>query len=223
MESRYIEESIDINKWAKEITENILATVGCGEDIEYFGNNVAVCNEDYIDIHENVTGSDIIEFLNHYTPFCRWCLIGWPIFQWGISKRELNEWLPTESDLLASKVRYNLSFVRELVDSNQFENAMTLIRSVEKELKEPPIEPKWNYLTAFCQHNLQINLHDAINRYNVALEHGYYEFWVRYNRGSLHAQLGNIEQARADLLRAVELNPAHEGAKHVLQQMLQRI
>ena len=68
-------------------------------------------------------------------------------------------------------------------------------------------------------HNLQTNLIEALNRYDLALEYGFDEFWVRYNRGSLHAQLGNIEEARTDLERATELNPEHKDASEILRQL----
>lgn len=65
---------------------------------EYFKKKIPVCDKDYIDIHEDVSGSDIWELLNHPTPFCRWCLVEWPNFEWGISKRKLSEWIPTGPD-----------------------------------------------------------------------------------------------------------------------------
>jgi tetratricopeptide (TPR) repeat protein len=49
------------------------------------------------------------------------------------------------------------------------------------------------------------------------------EFWLRYNRGSLYMELGNFEQARLDLERAVELNPEHSDARRRLEELSQRI
>lgn len=54
---------------------------------------------------------------------------------------------------------------------------------------------------------------DALPKYDKALALGYAEFWVRYNRGCTLASLGETGRARLDLQRAVELDPAHAGAK----------
>jgi tetratricopeptide (TPR) repeat protein len=71
------------------------------------------------------------------------------------------------------------------------------------------------YLTAYCLHMSNIDLTRALHNYNLALEEGFPEFWVFFNRGDLYMRLGDIEAARIDLDRAVALDPKHEGAKQL--------
>jgi tetratricopeptide (TPR) repeat protein len=74
-------------------------------------------------------------------------------------------------------------------------------------------QAKINYLIAYCLHSSNIDFKRALDNYDLALENGFDEFWVLYNRGALYMQLGDIEAARIDLDRAVSLDPSHEGAK----------
>jgi tetratricopeptide (TPR) repeat protein len=74
-------------------------------------------------------------------------------------------------------------------------------------------EAKIYYLIGYCLHSSSIDLKRALDNYNLALKNGFDEFWVVYNRGVLHMELGDIEAARIDLDRAVYLKPTHEGAK----------
>jgi Flp pilus assembly protein TadD len=82
-----------------------------------------------------------------------------------------------------------------------------------------PKDSELNYLFALCLHIQNKDLELAMKHYNLALQYGYDEFWVKYNRGSLYAQLGNTEEAKADLMRAVELKPEHQGPQQVLQHL----
>jgi|GEM_PF-6317146 len=56
----------------------------------------------------------------------------------------------------------------------------------------------------------------AIEYYELSLKSGFAEFWVRYNRGSLLLDLGRLEEARVDLMRAHELDPSHKGVQQQL-------
>ena len=109
--------------------------------------------------------------------------------------------------------------LRRLVAMQQFEEAMSLVRSVELLMSYPSKDAEWNYNSAFCMHNLRIRLQEAIHRYDLALQYGFDEFWVRYNRGVLHSKLENIDQARTDLMCAIELKPDHDGAREVLRSL----
>ena len=61
---------------------------------DYFSKNIPVDKCDYLDIHnENISGDDILDFLNKPIPMCRWCLEKRPVFDWGISKKEMEEWI----------------------------------------------------------------------------------------------------------------------------------
>jgi tetratricopeptide (TPR) repeat protein len=77
------------------------------------------------------------------------------------------------------------------------------------------LQAKICFLIAYCLHSSNIDLRRAIDNYNLSLQNGYDEFWVVYNRGVLHMELGDIEAARNDLDRAASLNPSHQGAKQL--------
>lgn len=111
-----------------------------------------------------------------------------------------------------------LSALRELVNNQELATAARFLERLPEENWYYP-DPEWNYLVAFCLHVQMRDLEKALRCYNLALKHGFDEFWVRYNRGALYAELGDVEQARSDLKRAVALNPDHEGARQVLQQL----
>jgi MoaA/NifB/PqqE/SkfB family radical SAM enzyme len=62
---------------------------------EYFGKQLEVTKNDYIDIHQAQSWSEILSFLKGPYDFCRYCATrnmqyGIP---WGISKKELSEWI----------------------------------------------------------------------------------------------------------------------------------
>ena len=129
---------------------------------------------------------------------------------------ELNPDHGAAMKLLKSTV---INKLKNLQNKNELQNAITFIDQTEQKRPELTKDDDWNYLSALCLHKLGINMEEAIRRYDLALEQGFDEFWVKYNRGSLYAKLGNTEQAKEDLMRAVELKPEHQGVRQVLQHL----
>ena len=62
---------------------------------KYFQRNIPVTEADSINIHDNVSGTDIVNFLESPKPICSFCLVKWPAFKWGISKKRQSEWTLT--------------------------------------------------------------------------------------------------------------------------------
>ncbi|MDR0551496.1 MAG: 4Fe-4S cluster-binding domain-containing protein [Spirochaetaceae bacterium] len=62
---------------------------------EYFNQSLAVREEDYVDIYKIKNIKEIIDFLEKPFPFCRYCKPQDIQFAqaWGISKKEINEWV----------------------------------------------------------------------------------------------------------------------------------
>jgi hypothetical protein len=62
---------------------------------KYFGTNFDVSENDYIDIYKVKNMDEIFRFLCKPVPFCRFCNIDGKItdLEWGISKREITEWV----------------------------------------------------------------------------------------------------------------------------------
>jgi len=62
---------------------------------EYFKQNLAITDEDYVDIYKVNSKKEIINFLEKPFPFCRYCKTSETKFaqRWGISKNEITEWI----------------------------------------------------------------------------------------------------------------------------------
>ena len=102
---------------------------------------------------------------------------------------------------------------KSFVNGGAYREALPIL---DKLLSNKPQEPEWNYYKAFCSHCLGENLQEAIKHYNIALDSGFDEFWVRYNRGTLFRQLGDMDKAFVDLRRAVDVDSTHEVAHKIL-------
>jgi len=75
------------------------------------------------------------------------------------------------------------------------------------------------YSYAFSLSVAGIDREKALTHYTKALELGYPEFWVRYNRGATYFAMGRNAEARADLERACALEPKHADAKRMLDKV----
>jgi len=66
----------------------------------YFGQNIPLTDEDGIDIYKAESGQEILEFLRHPIPFCRYCDLRTRIkgLPWRQSGREITEWFLTEGE-----------------------------------------------------------------------------------------------------------------------------
>ncbi len=102
---------------------------------------------------------------------------------------------------------------KSFVDAGEYRKALPIL---DKLLISNPQEPEWNYYKAFCLQHIRQDLNEAVKHYTKALEYGYKEFWVRYNRGALFKKLGHLEIAYIDLGQAVALDPTHEDAYKIL-------
>jgi hypothetical protein len=60
----------------------------------YFGKNLQVSDDDFIDIYKAENLNEILEFLNKPIPFCRYC--NWQGIEtrlpWHTSKKDISEW-----------------------------------------------------------------------------------------------------------------------------------
>lgn len=106
--------------------------------------------------------------------------------------------------------------VRTLVDSGNYSGALVFLTDL---LQTEAEDPEWNYLAGYCWHALGGEQDKALRCYDLALQHGFEEFWVRFNRGSLLWSMGRRDSALVDLQRAAELQPNHKGPQEVLQQI----
>ena len=62
---------------------------------KYFNQNLAIGENDYVDIYRINSKEEIIDFLEKPFPFCRYCITSHTQFaqRWGISKKEITEWI----------------------------------------------------------------------------------------------------------------------------------
>ena len=103
--------------------------------------------------------------------------------------------------------------VNTFVENALYQDA-TLI--LEQLLNQVPANPIWNYLYALCLHQIRKDSTKALHHYNSALENGYDEFWVKYNRGLLLVEIGEKQAALADLERALTLKPDDKDTREIL-------
>lgn len=71
-----------------------------------------------------------------------------------------------------------------------------------------------NYLYALAVQKEDAD--EAIQHYGIALQKGFSEFWVRYNRAAAFLSKGELRKAKEDIERARQLNPEHSGVKQYL-------
>jgi len=67
---------------------------------EYFNRNIHTSKNDYINIFADIAPSDIIEFTNHPTPMCKWCITRRSYMKWDKSKKKINEWIGNDEDFI---------------------------------------------------------------------------------------------------------------------------
>ncbi|MDQ6862665.1 MAG: sulfotransferase domain-containing protein [Thermoproteota archaeon] len=90
---------------------------------------------------------------------------------------------------------------------------------IDKLLSNKPDNPHWNYYKAFCLQCIGKDLQEAVKHYSIALENGFGEFWVRYNRGALFRNVGDIDKAYIDMHKALSINPTHQLARDLLEEI----
>lgn len=60
---------------------------------KHFHLELPICDKDSINIHsEDITGKEILRFLENPIPWCRFCTTEWPTLDWGQSNRTIDEW-----------------------------------------------------------------------------------------------------------------------------------
>jgi tetratricopeptide (TPR) repeat protein len=99
------------------------------------------------------------------------------------------------------------------IETNQLESAICVLESL---LASNPTHPRWNYYYAFCLHRLKKYPNKALEYYNLALENGFDEYWVRYNRSSLLASINMLEEALIDIRQATQIKSTR-GASALLE------
>lgn len=95
-----------------------------------------------------------------------------------------------------------ITIVRELMSKGDWEKVIeTLIIIMEMTEKNAEL----SYCYAFSMHQIGNDINSAINFYNLSLENGFDEFWVRYNRGHCFLLQGKKTKAVDDWRCAMKL------------------
>lgn len=76
---------------------------------------------------------------------------------------------------------------RIFIETNQFRRTLPILDRI---IVLAPHNARWNYYYALSLHMLKKDMQKALHYYNVALDNGFEEFWVKYNRGSLLYDFG---------------------------------
>lgn len=65
-------------------------------------------------------------------------------------------------------------------------------------------------------------LKKALHHYNLALDNGFDEYWVKYNRGSLLGDLGQIDAALADVEALQKIRPGDQDVLVIRERILSK-
>lgn len=62
---------------------------------KFFNLNLNVCEQDYVDIHAEISGEEVLRKLAKAIPFCRYCNFGGEkkAMEWGRTEKKIEEWL----------------------------------------------------------------------------------------------------------------------------------
>lgn len=138
-------------------------------------------------------------------------------------KTEWNQYLQLRRELSASNQVNNLIDEWALyifIETNQFKHTLPIL---DRFIVLAPNNARWNYYYALSLHMLKKDMQKALHYYNVAFDNGFEEYWIRYNRGMLLRELGDLDNARIDLQQAATLNPEDKIAQKMLCEIQQSI
>jgi len=72
---------------------------------DYFSKHIPVTEKDYINIHEDVSPADIMNFVNQSIPMCKWCISKRPFAKWARSGKDINEWIGVNEKFIKHFIR----------------------------------------------------------------------------------------------------------------------
>lgn len=115
---------------------------------------------------------------------------------------------------------YSIGSVRRQVQRGDYGEALRMLRVLES---AGSLDAEAQYLMALSLHMHHAAIFGSLDYYERALQDGFDEFWIRYNRGTFYSNAGALDLALRDLERASSLDPCHEGAKEELRRVIGRL
>jgi organic radical activating enzyme len=67
---------------------------------DYFNESIYATENDSINLFEEVHPADILKFMDCQIPMCRWCLTKRRYEEWGLSAKDIHEWIGPEADVI---------------------------------------------------------------------------------------------------------------------------
>lgn len=104
--------------------------------------------------------------------------------------------------------------VRKMIDQGAMEEAE---KALHDNVTKDCCLAEENYLYAFAIQKK--NVEEAVKHYDIALQKGFSEFWVRYNKAATLISAGHRDEARDDLLAAYRLDQNHEGVLFYMHEL----
>jgi FkbM family methyltransferase len=108
--------------------------------------------------------------------------------------------------------------IQNAIENNEFEKT----KQLKDLLKRIPSHARMNYLYALSLHLQNKDLKKALHHYNLALDNGFDEYWVKYNRSSLLGDLGQVDAAMADVEALQKLKPGDQDAITIRERILSK-
>jgi FkbM family methyltransferase len=136
------------------------------------------------------------------------------------SKKLQNEGLLKKSLTQATEEIMNsaINKIQKAIENNDFGKTNHL----KELLKREPGHARLNYLYALSLHLQNKDLKKALYHYRVALDNGFDEYWVRYNRSSLLGDLGQVEAALSDVEILQRLRPGDQAVVTIRERIISK-
>jgi FkbM family methyltransferase len=135
----------------------------------------------------------------------------------GLLKKSLTQ-AAEETMNIPALFNSTIDDIQKAIEKNDFGK----IRHLKELLKREPGHARMNYLYALSLHLQNKDLKKALYHYRLALDNGFDEYWVRYNRSSLLADLGQVEAALADVEILQRLRPGDQEIVTIRERILSR-
>ncbi|MDQ6862359.1 MAG: FkbM family methyltransferase [Thermoproteota archaeon] len=154
------------------------------------------------------------EFVDQYSK-----TIGHLLLSKKLKNREfINKFLTRATEEITSNpslLDLTINSIQQSLESGDYANG----KQLPDLLKKMPNHPRINYLYAL---SLQLQNKDpqkALRHYSIALNNGFDEYWVKYNRSALLADLGQVKAALTDAERLLRLKPGEQGTISIVERI----
>jgi len=157
------------------------------------------------------------EFTQRYNKLTGHILLSKKLQDEGFLKKSLTQ---ATIEIMNTPALFNSTIdnIQKAIEKNDFDKTKYL----KDLLKREPGHARMNYLYALSLHLQNKDSKKALYHYRVALDNGFDEYWVRYNRGSLLSDLGNLDAALADVEILQRMRPGDQNVVAMRERIISK-